>query len=255
MKTVYLIIASLLLCSTYVTAIEDDYYLASKKSESASPEERKTAVAFLVTALDSAASGLRGQILSYLQDFAPADFDANTQSLLKEQLKKPNRPHYRDLVLLAGYLNIGREELYRQYMTSGLPAKRKWNLALALARMGEEKPLNDCLEKVKKAPVDNNIVGYVLPDLLYTRQKAAVDYCVELLYSDEKRCRSANPDSPEAIPCAYQIIELLAPVILDFPVTVNPAIGLESDNYPETLQSVRDWLKAHPDYKIQNNRF
>jgi hypothetical protein len=48
---------------------------------------------------------------------------------------------------------------------------------------------------------------------------------------------------------------LLSPLIIDFPVKVNPAIGLESDNYPETLQSVRDWLKAHPDYKIQNSHF
>ena len=140
-------------------------------------------------------------------------------------------------------------------MTPELPVKRKWNLALALARMGDEKALNYCLEKVKKASIDNQIVGYVLPDLLYTRQKAAVDYCVELLYSDEKQCRSANPDSPEAIPCAYRIIELLSPVIIDFPVKVNPAIGLESDNYPETLQSVREWLKANPDYKIRTDNF
>jgi hypothetical protein len=159
------------------------------------------------------------------------------------------------LVLLAGYLNIGREEVFRQYLTPELPVKRKWNLALALARMGDEKALNYCLEKVKKAPLDNSIVGYVFPDLLYTRQKAALDYCVEWVYSDEKHCRSANPDSPEAIPCAYRIIELLAPIIVDFPVKVDPAIGLESDNYPETLQLVRDWLKAHPDYTIENSRF
>ncbi|MDR1526052.1 MAG: hypothetical protein LBS46_00055 [Dysgonamonadaceae bacterium] len=255
MKTIYLIITSLLLCGTYVTAGEDDYYLAGKKSGSASPEERKAAVAFLVKGLDEAKSGLRGQILAYLQDFASADFDAENRSALVNHLSKPNSPHYGDLVRLAGYLNIGREELFRQYQTPELPVKRKWNLALALARMGEKKPLNYCLEKVKKASLDNNIVGYVLPDLLYTRQKAAVGYCVELLYSDEKQCRSANPDSPEAIPCAYRIIELLAPVILDFPVKVDPAIGLESDNYPETLQLVRDWLKAHPDYTIENSRF
>ncbi|MDR0683283.1 MAG: hypothetical protein LBG15_15795 [Dysgonamonadaceae bacterium] len=255
MKTIYLITAILLLSGNSVLAVDDDYYLACKKSRSASAEERKSSVLFLVKSLDEAASGLRGQLLGYLQDFAPADFDAESRAALVALLTKPNSPHYGKLVLLAGYLNIGRDELYRQYMTPELPVKRKWNLALALARTGDEKALNYCLEKVKKAPLDNQIVGYVLPDLLYTRQKAAVDYCVKLLYNDEKHCRSANPDSPEAIPCAYRIIELLSPLIIDFPVKVNPDIGLESDNYPETLQSVRDWLKAHPDYKIQNSHF
>jgi hypothetical protein len=256
MKTAYFLAATLLLFSNSTLAVDDDsYYLACKKSRSASAEERQAAVAFLVKGLDGAASGLRGQLLGYLQDFAPADFDAESRSALAALLTTPNSPHYGKLVLLAGYLNIGRDELYRQYVAPELPAKRKWSLALALARMGDKKALSYCVEKVKKAPVDNNLVGYVLPDLLYTRQKAAADYCVELLYSDEQGCRSANPDAPEAIPCAYRLIELLAPVIVDFPVKVNPAIGLESDSYPETLQAVRDWLKSHPDYKIQNSRF
>jgi hypothetical protein len=255
MKTIYLLAVSLLFFCTYAVADNDDYYLACKKSGSASAEERKAAAAFLVKSLDEVDAGLRGQLLGYLQEFAPEDFEESPHATLVRLLAKPNSPHYGELVLLAGYLSIGRDELYRQYMTPELPVKRRWSLALALARMGDEKALSYCLEKVKKAPVDNNMVGYVLPDLLYTRQKAAVDYCVELLYSDEKRCRSANPDSPDAILCAYRVIELLSPVIVDFPVAVNPAIGLESDSYPETLQSVRDWLKAHPDYQILTNRF
>jgi hypothetical protein len=254
MKTIYLFIASLLF-SAYAVADDNAYHLAYKKSGSASPEQRKTAVAFLVKSLDEVDAGLRGQILGYLQAFAPEDFEAASRDTLARLLAKPSSPHYGDLVLLAGYLRVGRGELYLQYATPELPVKRKWKIALALARMGEEKCLSYCLNKVKKAPVDDNVVGYVLPDLLYTRQKAAVDYCVALLYSDEKRCRSANPNAPEAILCAYRIIELLAPVILDFPISVNPAIGLASDSYPETLQLAREWLKAHPDYRIRTDNF
>jgi hypothetical protein len=193
---------------------------------------------------------LTGQLLEYLQSFAVADFDDEAQALIIENLKTLNRPHYEDLVLLAGIIGVGYDELHLQFLTAGLPVKKKWNIALALARMGEKEALEYCIQKVKKAPVNSEIVGYVLPDLIYTRQKAAIDYCVELLYSDEKRCHSPNPDYSEAIPCAYRIIELLAPVIVDFPLEVDPAIGLESDDYPKTLQAVRDWFRTNKEYRI-----
>ena len=72
---------------------DDNYYLAYKKSRSASSEEQKAATAFLVKSLDEAAPGLRGQILGYLQDFTPADFDAESRAALTARLAKPNSPH------------------------------------------------------------------------------------------------------------------------------------------------------------------
>jgi hypothetical protein len=116
--------------------------------------------------------------------------------------------------------------------------------------MGDKEQTEWCVQMVKKAPVNSGLVENVLPDLVYTRQKEAIDYCVELLFSDEKLCAAPNPELSERIPCAYRIIELLAPVIENFPVKVNPSIGLESDDYPKTLQTVREWLKEHKEYKI-----
>jgi hypothetical protein len=193
---------------TTLTARQETYYQAYKKGIRESGENRKTAVNFLMNGLNDVNAGLKGQILGYLQSFSVSDFDAESRSFLAGKLNKPNQSHYDDLVLLAGFVGVGRDEL------------------------------------------NSYLVSYVLSDLIYTRRKAALDYCVALLYSDDELCRSPNPDYDGSIVCAYRIIELLAPVIVDFPIQVNPSIGLETDDYPKTLQSIRDWFKQNPDYRI-----
>ena len=76
-----------------------------------------------------------------------------------------------------------------------------------------------------------------------------------IAFQHKKLCQSPNPDLSEKIPCAYRIIELLAPVIENFPIKVDPAIGLESDNYPKTLQTVRNWFKNNNNYKIKKDKY
>ncbi|GAB6013128.1 hypothetical protein [Viscerimonas tarda] len=209
----------------------------------------------LALGLSDADNGVIGQRVDELKSFAVADFDTASQAEIVRLLTKPNYPHYDDIALLAGYIGVGKEVLMQHYQNPNLPVRKKWNIALALSRMGEKIPFDYCLSKIKKAPVNSYAINYLFPDLIYTRQKAAIDYCVEWLNSDEKLCQSPNPDYSESIPCAYAILELLAPVVEDFPVSVNPAIGLESDDYEKTLQDVRNWFKAHPDYQLKTAIF
>ncbi|MDR0231208.1 MAG: hypothetical protein LBI82_03720 [Dysgonamonadaceae bacterium] len=231
------------------------YYLTYRKGNNAPSAERKTAVNRLVKGIPDADSGLTGQLLGYLQSFSVADFDSESRSLIAGRLKYIDTPHYDKLVLLAGFIGVGNDVLQELYRNPGLSVKRKWYIALALARMGNNEQTAWCVQQVKKAPVNNGLIENVLPDLIYTRQKEAIDYCVELLFSDEKLCQSPNPDLSEKIPCAYRIIELLAPAIEDFPIKVDPSTGLESDDYPKTLQTVREWFKKNSDYKINKETF
>jgi hypothetical protein len=207
----------------------------------------------LVQGLSDDDSGVIGQRADELKSFAVADFDAASQAEIVRLLKKPKYPHYNDIVLLAGYISVGKAELMQHYLNPNLPIKQKWNIALALAQMGEKAPLDYCVSKIKKAPLNSYAINYLFPDLIYTRQKVAIDYCVEWLYSDEKLCQSPNPNYSEAIPCAYAILELLAPVVEGFPVSVDPRFGLETDDYEKTLQDVRAWFKSHPDYQIKTD--
>ncbi|NDV45670.1 hypothetical protein D0T49_01215 [Paludibacter sp. 221] len=225
------------------------YYLTYRKGLD-TKEDVQPIVVRLAKGINDDDGGLRGRIIGYLKSFPLTAFNEESKALIAANINKPNSPHYDELVLLAGFVGTGNNDLFRLSMNSELPTRRKWNISLALARLGSADALQSCLEKVKKAPVNSGMVAYLLPDLVYTRQKSALDYCVELLHSDEKLCETANPDLSESILCAYPIIELIAPVIVNFPIKVDPSIGLDVDDYEKMLQTVRKWFDENPDYEI-----
>lgn len=225
------------------------YYLTYRKGLD-EKEDVQPIVFRLAKGINDDDGGLRGRIIGYLKTFPISAFDEESKALIAANINKPNSPHYDELVLLAGFAGTGNNELFRLWMNKDLAPEKRWNISLALARLGSEDALRYCLEKVKKAPVNSRMANYLLPDLVYTRQKPALDYCVELLYSDEKLCQTANPDLSESILCAYPIIELIAPVIAGFPIKVDPSIGLDIDDYEKMLQTVRKWFEDNPEYEI-----
>ena len=234
---------------------EKAYYFTYKKGKQIPSGHRTTAVTRLVKGLGDADGGLIGQVIGYLQAFDPADFNAESQAFISSRLRNTRMPHYGGLAQLAGFAGIGKEVLYQLYLQSGLPVRTKWYIALALARMGQADAMDYCLKKIKKLPVNSELISYGLPDLIYTRQKQAIDYCVELLQSDKNLCRSPNPDISESISCAYGIMELLAPVIADFPVQTDVSGTLDTDDYPQALRTVRAWLSANTGYTINTTTY
>ena len=209
----------------------------------------------LAKGLSESDSGLRGSIIGYLQEFPLSAFNQQAKSLIVSHLNHPNSPHFDQLILLAGFVGIGQNELLRLSMNEDLPVRRRWNISLALARMGSEDALQSVIERVRRAPINSGMVSFLLPDLVYTRQRVALDYAVELLFIDEKLCQTANPDLSGAILCAYPIIELIAPVIVDFPIQIDPRIGIDTDDYEKMLETVRTWFLENPDFEIETNRF
>lgn len=230
------------------------YYLTYRKGI-----EQKTDAGALVLRLAQGINdndqALRGRIIGYLQEFPLPAFNDESKTLIASGISNPNSTHYDQLVLLAGFVGTGSNDLFRLSLNTDLPVRTKWSISLALARLGSENALQSCIEKVKRAPIDSETTAYLLPDLVYTRQKEALNYCVELIYIDEKLCQAANPDFSESILCAYPVIELIAPVIVDFPVKVTPGIGLDVDDYEAMLQTVRAWFNENPDYKIVTRDF
>jgi len=209
----------------------------------------------LAKGLNDSDSGLRGSIIGHLQEFPLSAFNSEAKSLIASHLNQPNSPHFDRLVLLAGFVGTGQNELLRLSMNEDLPVRRRWNITLALARMGSESALQSAVERVMRAPINSGMVSFLLPDLVYTRQKAALDYAVELLFIDEKLCQTANPDLSGAILCAYPIIELIAPIIVGFPIQIDPRIGIETDDYEKMLQTVRQWFLENPNFEVRKDFF
>ena len=56
--------------------------------------------------------------------------------------------------------------------------------------------------------------------------------------------------------CAYRVMELLAPVIKDYPVAVGVDGGVVSENYPQALETTRAWFKQqNGKYEILRDAF
>jgi hypothetical protein len=104
-------------------------------------------------------------------------------------------------------------------------------------------------------PVNDEVVYQIYPDLVYTRQKEIVALLIGQLNSDVKNCESADAERPANIPCAYRVMEMLAPAIEGYPVKLDASGDIDAKDYTEALQKVRTWFKEHPDYKISKDKF
>jgi hypothetical protein len=80
-----------------------------------------------------------------------------------------------------------------------------------------------------------------------------MDFMLREILSDEKRCRSSNPDKEEEIICAFKIIEMVAPVIENFPVKITSYGEADIDDFDHTLNSVREWIMLNKKYTIIRN--
>lgn len=155
--------------------------------------------------------------------------------------------------MLAGYVGAASDAMQQQLLLPGITAEKKWALSLGLARQGNTDCIEFCINSIKKVPVGNDLIKFVIPDLLYIREKKATDYCVELLNMDEKLCTSADPDKQEKILCGYYIVELLAPVILNFPYKTDGTGSLVAENYESALIAVKAWFQANPNYTLNKD--
>jgi hypothetical protein len=156
-------------------------------------------------------------------------------------------------ILLAGYLHLTELIGTLQQLTedSTQDNRIRWNSCLVLARMGDELSLDFLLAIIQKRGINDRVVYNDFPSLIYTRQRKAFDYLIKELFSDEQKCHSPNPNSTREMVCGYRIMEMLAPVIKDFPLDITASGAINTKNYDSALGKARKWLKQHAeDYEI-----
>ncbi len=129
-------------------------------------------------------------------------------------------------------------------------------LQLALARLGNPEMLPRVIARIKSVPLNDDLVYAAAPALVYVRQPQSLAYLFELLMRDNRNCSSANPDSNEKLPCAYRVLEYIAPVVKNFPPTLNGSGDLDVAYYGVTLQMAPHWYSAHQnDYMVIKGTF
>jgi hypothetical protein len=110
--------------------------------------------------------------------------------------------------------------------------------------------MQNILDRVKKLPVNDNVVYEIFPDLIYARQMEAISYLTRVLFSDENNCESADAENATKIPCAYRVMEQLAPVSEGYPLELGESGDVKTKDYTAALKKVREWFRKQKDYKI-----
>jgi|GEM_PF-503901 len=218
---------------------------------------RQKSVALLIDACRDKNSGVCGSASRYLTYFMKDDYTKEAQVQLALLLnEKPY--HFNRIILLNGFVKPDNSKTTIQNIIdtdSTLTKKDRWSAKLALARMGDEKYVNYCVQKIQSMPINDDIVYELLPDLIYTRQPSAFSYLIKILNNDAKLCMSSNPDKEAAILCGYRVMEYLAPVIKDFPLQTDASGDIQHDDYDDALAIVRKWFEDNPEYEILTSNF
>jgi hypothetical protein len=242
----YLKQLSIYLNDTLPSVRTEAYFLIGKLGRQSQQKNiRKEVVNILVRGWHDEDSGINGQVATTLTKFSTQDFDRTAVDSIRRLLD--NLPPYKNkLFKLVGYLALqDQARIIKSHLEKQPPlsSKDRWAAYLALVRLGDQQSLDVILNQVRAYDLGDDVVYEVFPDLIYTRSYRSISYLVEILFNDEQNCEPPNGDSNTKINCAYRVMELLAPVIKDFPIAVGASGDLVERDYRKALTEVRAWFK------------
>lgn len=198
---------------------------------------------------------MTGIIIPMIKTFQRSAFTDSAKMHVRGFLKVEG-PYLREWMKIAAFLGLrDLESDIRPYSQPGNQQSMRWAALLSLARMGDERAAVEVLNRVKKLGVKDEVVYQVFPDLVFTRDDAAIDYMIDVLHQDGNHCLSADIERETAIPCGYRIMEQLAPIIEGFPLQLDESGDLDVEDYATALATARQWFTTHKKYSIQKERY
>jgi hypothetical protein len=214
-------------------------------SQSTNPGEREKLVLQLIR---GAAEGELQHInRKRLSDLPPCFFSPEARYELC-RLIDTTGPATDRLILLCAHL--GMQELlpdFRQKLHASPPPspQLKHALLLAMARLNDRNALDRLLSYANRMEVSDELVYELVPELLFTRQSEALSFILDLILSDENFCFSPDPSSSRKIPCAFHLMELIAPLVENFPLRLDPDGSIICPSNDEALSITREWIRTN----------
>ena len=119
--------------------------------------------------------------------------------------------------------------------------------------MDHQEAIDYLVSKLQTAPVGDDFVYDIVPDLIYTRQQPVFEFIEGIINSEELNCQSADPDSNAKILCGYRVLEYIAYAIDNFPIAVDDYGVAIINDYESALAEVRKWFADNPNYQLKND--
>ncbi len=239
--------------SLSVTALRTYALLFAKAQTSGEQAARQAFIHQCLDALGSDANGgLAQQLIAYLQHFGKLDFAPSAQTKIRDLLAK-GTAHFDAFVKVAGFVLNDRQP-FQQLLNGSLSRPEKEAVYLALARNGDQGKLAVVQKSIQTLALGDNFIYYVVPVVIYVRQKVTTDYLMDFILQDDQACTPADAEISGQITCAYRLLEMLAPVVKDFPLEITVGGDLDVDNYPAALKEAREWIVEHrQDYELRRD--
>lgn len=240
-----------------VSAVRSKVYMICHRVGNGTKQStlRQTAVTRLVLGCKDEDTGNVGLALDYLTTFRKDDFTTSSKDGIRN-LVRNKAAHFDQVLRLAGFLELtDLKENINPYTQAGNAQSIRWAALVTLSRMNDSEAMGEVMRRVRKLPVNDDMVYKIFPDLVYTRNAEAICYMVEVMERDDKNCVTADAEREEPIPCGYRIMEQLAPVIEGYPLQLDESGDIKTKDYTAALQKVREWFIKHKDYTIVRDRF
>ncbi|WMN12194.1 hypothetical protein QYS49_32780 [Marivirga salinae] len=206
-----------------------------------------------IKSLNDVDRGIAGNAIEAITNFKNTTFTESQKSLILSHLNAET-PHFNDFVKLIGFLQINSAiPRLESLLVAKKSAVTRWNIRLALARMGDETAINYIINRLQKAPINDGFAYDIVPGLVYTRQPKIFEFLEVQIQSDKANCSVANPDSNQKITCAYRIMEELPHAIKEFPIPTDEYGELMVDDYEKALTDLRKWFDENDTYSFNNN--
>lgn len=218
--------------------------------------QRQAAVEVLVSGLSDKNSGVVGEVCNWLEMYHKQDYSSKAMADIGRVIQKRPR-HLGRVAKIMGFVqNEDQKEILRMVLMGGLSRSDAFAVRQALARMGDSDQLAFFTRRLENLEANDAILYRLGPVLAYIRQTSTLDYLISVLLSDKRNCNSPNPDYDGKILCSYKAMELLAPVMEDFPIAVDEDGFIETSDYEQALEAVRTWVLAQgSSYRIRSDRY
>ena len=109
--------------------------------------------------------------------------------------------------------------------------------------MGDEIKTKAFLKAIKRIPIQDQFVYDIAPLAIYTRNRKIIQYLVDIIVENLGNCYPADAEIGGQISCGYRLVELLGPILQDFPQEIKEEFS--NADAKEQLSVARRWLRAN----------
>ncbi|MEM9888620.1 MAG: hypothetical protein AAF849_22175 [Bacteroidota bacterium] len=189
--------------------------------------------------------------LRMLLSFETKHFDPLISVKIRQMLDITHKLE-KNTVLIIGLANISSEKENLKKIIKNSPLEKEnqywynsvtWGAYLALARIGDEKYINYCLNKIKTNSDPYILANKLFNDLSYIRDYRSVNLLKEYVYSNE-----GIKSHYDAVGVSYAASALisLARCVDNLPSTINTKYPRNKD-----IEKARAWLKTQKTLQIK----